>query len=426
MAGVFCLAALVSYIDRLILSVLVDPIRHELAFSDSQISVLQGAAFAIVYVVVGLPLGRLADRRRRLNILIGGATLWCMGVIVCGVAPNFWALFAGRLLVGVGEASLFPPAVSMLADAVPPERRGAAMGLLMMGAFLGGPASIAVGGATLQFAQAGGFSRVPVVKDLSAWRQVLVVIGAVGLIVPALFLTLREPPRRVGAAKLSPLRGVAAVFTANRSVLGPLYLGVALLSLGDYALLSWVPSLTSRKFHLAPASLGVLIGTITTLAGACGSLSGGFLSDWRWRRGGLAARMTLTAAAAAIGVVGAVLVSGPSATFALSGLGLWTFASACGFTSGFAALQDVIPNDMRGIGTSLMAFCNTLLGLGLGPTLVALMTERVFGDPQAVGYSMTVIVCPAAVVACAMFVVVRSAARRPALGHGSLQVESLP
>ena len=133
MVGVFCLAALVSYTDRLVLSALVDPIKRTLEVDDSSISLLQGAAFALVYVFSGLLLGRLADKRRRLTILIIGSSVWCGGTISCGLAPSFWALFAARVVVGVGEAALAPAAVSIISDSFSPSRRGAALGVFMLG-----------------------------------------------------------------------------------------------------------------------------------------------------------------------------------------------------------------------------------------------------------------------------------------------------
>lgn len=408
MTAVFCFAGLVSYIDRLILSVLVDPVRQELLISDYQVSLLQGAAFAIIYVLAGLPLGRLADKHHRLALVIAGSTLWCIGVVLCGLAGSFASLFAGRLLVGVGEATLAPAGVSMLGDAVPVERRGMAVGIFMMGTILGGPAAILVGGTGLQFAQGGGFSGLPLLGDLTAWRQVLVVIGMCGLSVPALLLTLREPARTGVVSAQMSVAAVAAGFIAQRRLLMPLYIGLALFAVGDYGLLSWMPSLLSRKFAVTPALIGVSIGAITAAAGIGGSIVGGILTDRATRRGGLNRQFQLLAIAALLAAVAATLVSGPSAPFALAGLGLWTFASAIAITCGLAALQGIVPNQQRAVGISLVAFCNTLLGLGVGPTLIALLTERIFGQPQTVGWAMTAIVAPAGIIACVLFQRARS------------------
>jgi MFS family permease len=412
MTGVFCFGGMVSYIDRLILSVLVDPIRQELHVSDYQVSLLQGAAFAVIYVLAGLALGRLADRYHRLTILLAGSILWCTGVIICGVALGFWGLFAARLLVGIGEATLAPAGVSMIADAVPVGRRATAVGIFMLGTILGGPAAVMFGGLALEVAQAGQFMSVPGLGALSAWRQVLVLIGVLGLSVPLLLLTLREPARTGSILENVSLRAVARGFAAERRILVPLYLGLALFSIGDYGLLSWMPSLLARRFALTPAEFGVLIGTITALGGIGGCIAGGIVTDRVRRLGGLGRTFQLLAVTSLVATLAATLISGPNVAFALAGLGIWNFSSAIAITAGLAALQDVVPNQHRGIGISLVAFCNTLLGLGVGPTLIALITERVFGEPQALGFAMTAITAPAAILAFMLFFRARAAAIR--------------
>jgi MFS family permease len=407
MVAVFCFAGLVSYTDRLILSVLVDPIRKELLIGDSQVSLLQGAAFALIYVLAGLPLGRLADRGKRLNILIGGAVLWCLGVVACGFAPNFLTLFVGRLLVGAGEAALAPCAISMIADAFPPRQRGAALGVFLMGMVLGGPMAITVGGALLGWAQAGAFAALPVLGGIAPWRAVLVVTGLAGLLAPLLFLTLSEPSRKESAGAVS-LTDVISRFLGARRILVPLYGGMALLSVGSYGLLSWMPSLLARKFAMQPAQLGMVFGAITAVAGVAGALAGGFVSDRAERRGGPRARFVPVALGAVLGAFAAALVSGGLGLYmALLGLGLWTLASEISHIGAIAALQDLVPNEYRGVAISLIAFCNTLLGLGVGPTLVALATERVYANPTSVGQAITLVILPAAAGACVLFIICR-------------------
>lgn len=407
MVAVFCLAGFVSYTDRLILSALVDPLRADLAISDSQVSLLQGAAFVVIYVLAGLPLGRLADRGRRRTLLLFGSITWCLGTAYCGLAPEFWSLFAGRLIVGVGEAALAPAAVSMLADSIPPQRRGTAIGIFMMGMVLGGPAAVAIGGILLGTAETGALSSLPLIGDAASWRIVLIVVGICGMIVPLLFLTLREPVRTGTVGHNMPLSQVVSRFTRDWRLFVPLYLGMALLSVGDYGLLSWVPSSLSRRFAWSYEQIGTMMGVITAVAGVSGALVAGALSDAAARRGGTRARLGLVAVGAAIAAFGAALVAMNHPAFVLAGLGIWTFASAIGGIGGIAALQEMVPNELRGVGMSILAFCNTLLGLGCGPTAVALVTERVLGDPAAVGTAISFVVAPAGVIACLLFVTLR-------------------
>jgi MFS family permease len=402
MIAVFCFAGFVSYVHRLILSVLIVPIQADLQIGDAQVSLLQGAAFAMVYVFAGLPLGWWADRHRRRGLIVGGAVVWSLGTLLCGLAPTFSWLFGARVIVGIGEAALAPAAASMIADAFPSERRGTALGVFLMGMVVGGPAAIGIGGALLGLAEAGAFSAWPVVQDIPAWRIVLVLVGAFGLLVPALLMTIKEPPRRESAG-IVKLEGVSRHLSANGVLLTSLLLAIAMLSVGDYGMYSWVPATLTRGFAMSAGEIGAYFAVITTVTGVAGALLGGAVSDWASGKWGQGARLTVALAAAVIGVGAALLIAAPVAWMVLAGLGLWMLASSVGAISGIAALQHLMPNEMRGMSMSLVAFCNTLLGLGIGPTVIALVTERVYGDPEAVGLSIASVVAPAAALSIVLF-----------------------
>ena len=407
--AVLTLGGLVSYMHRLVLGSLVDPLSHDLHIDDAQLSLLQGAAFAVVYVLAGLPLGRLADRGPRRLLLVGGATIWCTGTLICGFAPTFTTLFAGRLIVGLGEAALAPAAASIIGASFPPERRGTAFGIFLMGMAVGGPGAITVGGLLLGAAQSGAFVGWPLLDGLAPWRCVLLIMGASGLIVPLLALTVREPARHDVEVAM-PIREVLRWGRGARWLI-LLLLAVALLSVGDYGLLSWVPATLSRGFDWSPVRVGAAFGVVTTLAGITGPLIGGFLSDQAAKRGGERARFLLIAVTALAAVIGAALVAAPSAEGVLAGLGLWTFLSAAASTMGIAAMQALVPTTLRGTTMSLVAFCNTLLGLGLGPTAVALLTGHLYGTPESVGFSIATVVVPAAILSALLTMLARQALR---------------
>ena len=411
MVAVFCIAGFVSYVDRMILSVLVEPVQRDLGIGDAQTSLLQGAAFAIVYVFAGLPLGILADRKTRRNLVIFGSIVWTTGTLLCGLAPSFWMLFAARILVGVGEAALAPAAASIISDSFPPHLRGTALGVFMMGMVVGGPGSVGIGGALLASAQHGAFVGFPILDNLADWRVVLVLVGLAGFCIPVLTLTVREPARQERESEAS----IAAVFAhvrSARALLLSLLIGVALLSVGDYGLYSWVPSTLGRKFGWEPDKIGGYFSVITTVTGIAGAVLGGALSDAAAKRFGEPARFKVAACAALLGALAAAFVAGPRPEHVLFGLGLWTLASSFGAIGGIAALQHAMPNEMRGIAMSLVAFCNTLLGLGLGPTIVASVTEFGFKRPDAVGLAIAIVVVPASVLSVGMFLVARRAMAR--------------
>lgn len=416
MVAIFCIAGFVSYVDRMILSVLVEPVQRDLGIGDAQTSLLQGAAFAIVYVFAGLPLGILADRKTRRNLVILGSIVWTSGTLLCGLAPTFGMLFAARILVGVGEAALAPAAASMISDSFPSHLRGTALGVFMMGMVVGGPGSVGIGGALLSSAQHGVFNGFPLLANLADWRIVLVLVGLAGFVIPILSLTVREPVRQERESEAS-IAAVVAHVRAERVLLLSLLVGVALLSVGDYGLYSWVPSTLTRKFGWSPDKIGGYFSLITTVTGIAGAVLGGGLSDAAAKRFGEASRYKVAAGAALVGAVAAAFVAGPRPEHVLFGLGLWTLASSFGAIGGIAALQHVMPNEMRGIAMSFVAFCNTLLGLGLGPTIVASVTEFGFKRPDAVGLAIAIVVVPASILSLCLFFVARRAIAAKVQGH---------
>ena len=187
--------AVLSYTDRQVLSLLVDPIRADLGISDTQISLLLGTAFAVVYGIAGIPLGWLADRTSRRNLIFCGVIVWTVGTLACGLSQSFGQLFAGRLVVGLGEAVLSPAAISLISDYFPPSRRGTAVACFLSGIAMGIGAAILIGGGVLHFVQVGALAGTPLANQ-APWRMVLLLIGAPGLLWALVILAIREPVRR--------------------------------------------------------------------------------------------------------------------------------------------------------------------------------------------------------------------------------------
>ena len=172
---------MLAYTDRQVLSLLVDPVKNDLGITDTQISLLLGTAFAVIYGIVGIPLGILADRRSRRNLILAGVAIWSLGTIGCALAPSFAWLFAARIVVGFGEAVLSPAAISLISDSFPPDKRGSAVGVYFTGIAIGVGGSIMIGGAVLDLVGAGLFSATPL-ADWPAWRLVLLAIGVPSLL----------------------------------------------------------------------------------------------------------------------------------------------------------------------------------------------------------------------------------------------------
>ena len=413
--GLFCVAAILSYTDRQILGLLVDPIRADLHISDTQVGVLQGIAFAIVYSLAGLPLGRLADLVQRRTVILCGIALWSVGTLLCGYAGSFGMLFAGRIVVGIGEAALAPAAMSMIADMFPTARRGTAIGLFAMGMVIGGGAAISIGGGVLGLAAHGGFAGMPVLGTLAPWRTVLVLLAMSGVPLFVLLALVKEPLRHRTAVEAGEtgggLRAILAQLALVRSALIPLVLGCALMSVGDFAMLSWAPALLGRRYLLSPEAIGLALGMPIVFAGALASLGGGAISDRLALRRGPAGRLLLAGCSAIVALPFALIAITASAHQAIACVALWTLFSTVAGIVGMTAIQEIVPNRARGLSASFISFGNIMLGLGGGATLTGFVTDHVFADPLEVGRSLTLVVLPAGVVAILLFFLASRAAR---------------
>jgi MFS family permease len=404
------LGAVLSYTDRQILSILVDPIRASLHLTDTQLSVLQGAAFAVIYSCVGLPLGRIADLVPRKALLMLAIALWSVGTAACGLVHSFGALLGARFVVGVGEAALAPAGNSLIGDYFPPARRGMAMGVFITGIVVGVGAAIAIGGGLLQLADRSSLRAFPVIGVLAPWRIVLLVAGIAGLVMCAVMATVHEPAGRSFSpgplrARLLELGGIGRAFRSHAGVLAPLYGALAFWTIVDCALLSWTPALLMRRFAWSPGEVGARLGAIVILTGLIGTPAGGLICDRVTARWGMRARFPLLLIVAVGGILGipAGLLGMP--VQALASVGCWIFLSSAMGTIAITTILDILPQESRGFGTATIAFNNIILGLSLGPTLVALVTDKVFHDSRAVGYAMSCIIAPSVLMAILLYAV---------------------
>jgi MFS family permease len=393
--AIFCAAGVLSFTDRQILSLLVDPIRSDLRISDIQVSLLQGLAFSLIYSIAGLPLGRLADTLPRRAVMIAGVVIWTLSTVGCGLANSFSSLFVARLFVGVGEAALAPAALSIIADLFPLHRRGTAIGLFLMGMVVGQGVALGIGGTLLATAQSGLLTQAPVLAAYAPWRVALLLLGPPGVLVALTLLTVPEPARRGQSAAALNLHETLMVFVQRRRVVLPLLGAMALMSAGDFSLLNWTPTLLSRVFHLGPAAIASLFGGAVIITGLIGTVAGGLVSDRLARSRGLPVRAKVAAAGAVFALPGAMVWAAPSSGWVLTAFGVWSTLSSATATIGITAMQEAVPNAVRGVSIASISFGNMFVGLGLGTLVTALLTDVVFGDPLAVAKSISVVVAVA-------------------------------
>lgn len=402
--SVLCLAYVFALLDRQVLSLLVGPMRADLGISDTQVSLLQGFSFAVFYTGFGILLGRSADRGNRRNLIAAGMTLWSAFTAACGVVERFWQLFLLRMGVGVGEAALSPAAYSLLADYFPPERRATAFSVYSMGIYIGVGLASVLGGLVVQYSVAGGPLSLPFVGAIRPWQLVFLVVGVPGLLVAALMATVREPSRREGGgASGISFRQTRDHVRAHFGTFVCVLLGISLISLANYGAGSWMPSVFIRDHGWSVARAGVFQGIAAGIGGAIGIVGGGAIADRIERRGRRDAYLRVVAVTAVLllpaGTIYLVMPSGGLAAAAFIPLGV---LAAVPFGVGAAAVQQLVPATMRGQITAVYLFMINLIGLGLGPTAVALVTDQVFHDPRAVNLSLLVVAAPAYIAAAAL------------------------
>jgi MFS family permease len=378
--------AVLSYTDRQVLSLLVDPIRSDLGISDTRISLLLGTAFAVVYGIAGVPLGFLADRTSRRNLIFAGVLVWSVGTLACGFSHSFGQLFAARIVVGLGEAVLSPAAISLISDYFPPSRRGTAVGFFLSGIAIGSGAAILIGGGVLHVVQLGALAGTPLAAQ-APWRLVLVVLGAPGLVWALAILLIREPLRRV--AEHSPGSAAGAGGHAWRSTTWarviPIYLVVATASLVDNAVGAWAPTLLIREFGRNPAEVGVQLGLLLTAGFGGGVLLGGWLADRVGAQGGWSRKLGVCLCCGLLILPVSLLINGTHFAVVLLAVPLYFALSGVVTACGFSAILDVVPNRSRGFAMAVSFFLNVALGAGLGPTAVAVASDHVFGSAAGLG-----------------------------------------
>lgn len=411
--AILLLAYSVAFVDRLIISLMVQPVRMELHLTDTGVSLLQGFAFAILYTAVGLTLGRWADRHNRTRLIIAGMILWCLATVACGFAQNFTQLFVARVFVGIGEAALSPAAYSILADLFPKEKRGRAAAVYGTGIFVGSGLALIFGGIAVSALSHASSVHMPMVGAISPWRAAFILVGLSGLIAVALATTIREPARREITSQSPRLAEFVRFVSRKRAALAMVIFNSTCVATINFCMAAWLPTYFIRVFKWAPSSVAEAYGVILLTVGCAGMVGGGWLTD-RLVKAGRAdgamvmIRWSVIPIPACIVWVG--LVSSPMV--ALGWLAAATFLLGVTTGLGPAALNAMTPNQFRGQVIALLLFTANVIGLGFGPTLVALSTDYLFQNDLAVGKSLALVSFIASVVSVVLVVAGRAAYAR--------------
>lgn len=409
--AILVLAYICSYIDRQILSLMVDLIRADLKISDSQFGLLHGLSFALLYCMLGIPFGLLADRMPRKRIIIAGILFWSLMTALCGLTRHFWQLFLTRVGVGVGEATLSPSAYSLLSDCFPRAKLGRAMSVFIAGGGLGAGIAFMVGSWLIGFIEANGPYGFPAVGALRTWQTVFLLVSIPGIVVALLLLGFREPARQGRVTADAPSWRAVGAFLAERwRFIVPFLLGVGLATMVALGTLGWAPSVLIRVYGLSAAEIGLPLGVATMIGISVGMIGSAFVAEALDRRGHADPALTLSCISLILTVpAGIALALAPNPMVALVVLTLLLALANVPFGIVGAALQSLTPNAMRGRVSAIYLLCMNALGMALGPLIPALITDTLFdGDGHMVGVSLAITIAGAATAGALALAISRS------------------
>jgi MFS transporter, Spinster family, sphingosine-1-phosphate transporter len=371
-----------NFLDRQIVNILAEPIKDDLGLSDTQIGMMTGLAFALFYTVLGIPIARYADRptSNRVGIISASLVIWSGMTALCGLAQNYAQLVAARIGVGVGEAGCTPAAMSLITDAVPAEQRSSAIAFYGLGIPIGSLLGMVVGGA---------------LYDAYGWRTAFMVVGLPGVAMAGVILLVLKDPRKLGLTKavVTPAPAADALgFWDAMTEIGKsrsfvlLATGASITAFLAYGKTTWAAILFIRNYGLSPGEAGTVLGIVIGLAGVFGTWFGGWLAD-RW--GKTDKRHILTGPAIAMTIAAPLLFLGYLQTnwvWAVAILTLPTILNSMYYGPTYGLVQGLVRPEARATATSIMLFCQNLIGLGLGPLLFGMMSDyfKPLAGPESV------------------------------------------
>lgn len=406
----FFVAYIFSFIDRMIIGLLVEPIKADLGLSDTQIGLLQGFAFALFYTVAGIPIGRLIDRAPRMKIVAAGVFVWSVMTAICAGVTNFWQFFAARMGVGVGEAVLSPAAYSVISDSFPKRKLGLPMGVYGLGSAVGAGLAFMVGAFVVAAVANAGDVSVPILGEIKAWQVAFLVAGLPGLLIAVVFLFIPEPRRRFSRAEQAatepvPFKAVLSHMHDNRLYFWSLFVAVGAINLAVLGSISWLPAMLMRSFDMALAPTGWFSGGMLIVGGLIGMIGGGAIMD-RIGGGTPQVRLRFCGWSALIGSFGALLfpLTGSIPLLTVSFI-LFFSAAAVAVGAAPSVIQQLAPNRMRATISAAYVFVINAIGLGIGPTLTAVIGDTFFPTESGIRYAIVIVAVSGYLIGAILFFV---------------------
>ncbi len=382
-AAVLGFAHTIAIIDRFVMVLVTEPVRVAMHLTDTQLGLLQGTGFAILYCGFAVPLGALSDATNRRNLIMAGLAFWSLATMAAAFTTSFETLFLTRIFVGMGEACLIPAGMSLLTSYFAPANLARGTAIFGLGANFGYGLAFLGGGAVLAgFQASGGLTLLG--ASFLPWEGIFLLAGALAAPVLVMLLFVREPPRPAHHG------GTGSAFTALRAGLGYMWANIgsyapflligALNSVTGYAVTSWSSSLFVRLHAMEAADAGKLIGIIGVIAGPLGTIAGGYVLDWMRQKGVAGAPMLIMAGGCVVAMITAAAVGyAPNRTIATIFFCIFMFESTFTLPALYVGIQMLTPARFRGIAASFNMMIYTLTGLGLGPAAVGILSDNLSG-----------------------------------------------
>jgi MFS family permease len=381
--AVLAIVYMFNFIDRQILAILLPAIKAEFQVGDAVLGLLAGTAFAMFYVILGVPIARLADRVNRRNLIAVAVAVWSGMTAVSGFSANIWQLALARIGVGIGEAGCSPPAHSMIADLYPPQRRSSAMGVYTLGISAG----------IMLAYLAGGW-----VAENIGWRQAFFIVGLPGLVLAVVVrFTVQEPARgameqRADSGTQPGLMEVVRFLLARRSFTF-MAIGAGLSSFVGYSVIFDMPSFIIRSFDVGTASIGFWLGIIYGIAGGTGFFLGGYFADRIGAHGHRRALSFIAAATAASALCFAAVFLSTTLVWCLVLLILPSVIANFYLAPVLSQTQSLVSLRMRAVASSLVLLIINVLGLMIGPAITGLISDSLqasHGD-ESLRYALLIV-----------------------------------
>ena len=370
---------------------LVVPIKEDMGLTDFEISFIQGWGFVLAYVIFSIPFGRIVDKVNRVRVLIGGIVIWSVATAACGFSKNSWQLVLSRSGVGAGEAALTPASWSIISDLFPVERRSFPMSIYLMGPYIGQGLSLLFGAQILRIYN----EPVTLLESIiiQPWQIIFLIIAVPGIILGLFMFTLKDPERKEGLTgdreENESIKEVFSYVIKNIGAYMPLLVGSAFIIVLLYGLQSWVPTFLHRIHGWEHTRIGDQYGLVALFAGSLGVISGPVFERYLTKLNFNPPIIILCIiTSVALTIFGPITFLALNSEVVLIGIFITSFFITFPLALFATSLQNITPNQYRGVVSGLYVFTVNIVGYGLGPMVVAFFTDKVFKSEMAIDLSM--------------------------------------